>query len=407
MATIYVALIVSCLFLPSLVINRLTCKWAIVVCTFLYSLYLLAQFYPRLYTIIPGAIILGISAAPMWSAKCTYLTQVGRVYAEIVQEASEPVIVKFFGVFFLFFQTGQIWGNLISFLVLTPEEQVTVSPSDESLAICGIAYCPGSEEAFNNTNLQRPPKHQINTLVGVYLALGVAASVLLAVLVDSLGKYGENDRDTSASGTRPLTLLLATMMHMKKPYQLLIIPLTMWSGFEQAFLMADFTKAFVSCAWGIHRVGLVLIVYGITDSICSFSFGFIIKRVGRVPLFVVAAALNYVAIATFIHWAPGPDETHVFFLLAAGWGMADAVWQTQINALYGVIFPDTAEAAFSNYRLWESLGYAAAFIYSDLLCVTRKVDLLITVLTIGMLGYFAIELMERRKAKGDMKVTKE
>ncbi|XP_037069211.1 protein unc-93 homolog A-like [Pollicipes pollicipes] len=197
------------------------------------------------------------------------------------------------------------------------------------------------------------------------------------------------------------------MMHMKKPYQLLIIPLTMWSGFEQAFLMADFTKAFVSCAWGIHRVGLVLIVYGITDSICSFSFGFIIKRVGRVPLFVVAAALNYVAIATFIHWAPGPDETHVFFLLAAGWGMADAVWQTQINALYGVIFPDTAEAAFSNYRLWESLGYAAAFIYSDLLCVTRKVDLLITVLTIGMLGYFAIELMERRKAKGDMKVTKE
>ena len=32
---------------------------------------------------------------------------------------------------------------------------------------------------------------------------------------------------------------------MKKPYQLLIIPLTFWSGVEQSFFLADFTA--VSC----------------------------------------------------------------------------------------------------------------------------------------------------------------
>ena len=41
-----------------------------------YSTYIGAQFYPEFYTLIPGAIILGMGAAPMWSAKCTYLTQV-------------------------------------------------------------------------------------------------------------------------------------------------------------------------------------------------------------------------------------------------------------------------------------------------------------------------------------------
>ena len=36
-------------------------------------------------------------------------------------------------------------------------------------------------------------------------------------------------------------------------------------------------------------------------------------------------------------------------------------------AFYGVIFPAQEEAAFSNYRLWESLGYAIAFAYSGYL----------------------------------------
>ncbi|XP_043202638.1 UNC93-like protein [Amphibalanus amphitrite] len=405
-AAVYLALILSCLFLPSLVIKRLTCKWTMVVCTLLYSVYLAAQFYPRPFTMIPGAIVLGLAAAPMWSAKCTYLTQVGRIHAEIIGEDSEPVIVKFFGIFFLFFQSAQIWGNLISSLVLSPGgKQLEAVPSEESLAICGINYCPGIESASNNTNLERPPESQIYTMAGIFLALAVACSGFIALTLDKLDRYGEKER--ASADTPPLQLLLATFTHMKKPYQLLVIPLTMWSGFEQAFIMADFSKAFVSCAWGIHRVGLVFIVYGIVDSICSFSFGFIIKRVGRVPLFLVAAALNYGALAAFHHWLPRPDEALGFFLVAAAWGAADAVWQTQINALYGVIFPDTAEAAFSNYRLWESLGYAIAFINAELLCLRHKVDLLIAVLTVGMIGYLVIELLERRRARGSLKVSKE
>lgn len=74
--TIYVALVVSCMFLPSWVIKKCTVKWAMVLSMLCYSTYIAAQFYPRFYTLIPAAIILGLGAAPMWSAKCTYLTQV-------------------------------------------------------------------------------------------------------------------------------------------------------------------------------------------------------------------------------------------------------------------------------------------------------------------------------------------
>jgi len=40
----------------------------------------------------------------------------------------------------------------------------------------------------------------------------------------------------------PINLLINTIKHLKHKNQLLIIPLTMYSGFEQAYIGADFTK---------------------------------------------------------------------------------------------------------------------------------------------------------------------
>jgi hypothetical protein len=61
-------------------------KWTLVVCVFCYSSYIAAQFYPRFYTLVPTAIFLGFGAAPLWSAKCSYLTQLAhrseRIYAD-------------------------------------------------------------------------------------------------------------------------------------------------------------------------------------------------------------------------------------------------------------------------------------------------------------------------------------
>ena len=76
LASTYGALVVSCMFLPTFLIRRFTTKWTLVVCMLGYSTYMAGQFYPQYYTLVPTAIILGLGAAPMWSAKCSYLTQV-------------------------------------------------------------------------------------------------------------------------------------------------------------------------------------------------------------------------------------------------------------------------------------------------------------------------------------------
>ena len=66
-------------------------------------------------------------------------------------------------------------------------------------------------------------------------------------------------------------------------------------------------------------------------------------------------------------------------------------------ALYGCIFSSAdTEAAFTNYRLWESLGFIAAFAYANFLCVYVKLYVLMGTLSAGMAGYFMVEWLERK-----------
>ena len=45
-------------------------------CMLCYTFYVGLQIYPTFYTLLPAAAILGFGAAPLWIAKCDYLTKV-------------------------------------------------------------------------------------------------------------------------------------------------------------------------------------------------------------------------------------------------------------------------------------------------------------------------------------------
>ena len=131
-SAVYASLILSSCFLPSLLIRRLGVKWSLVLSVLCYSFYIAAQFYPEFYTLVPTAVVLGMGAAPLWIAKCSYLTQVqahpshplhstrnfsiqiAHRLAAIDNVEPEPIVVKFFGIFFFFFQCNSILGNTIN-----------------------------------------------------------------------------------------------------------------------------------------------------------------------------------------------------------------------------------------------------------------------------------------------------
>lgn len=389
LCVIYAALILSCIFVPPFVIGRLGCKWTLVLSMTGYVLYTVSNYYARWGTLIPASIIIGICAAPLWSSKCAYLTTTGIRYSQLSRETQDAVVTRYFGIFFLIFQSGQIWGNLISSLVLQQGMEDTFR--DNAGDVCGANFCK-HPPALSNTTGEYNRSLVIN-LLSIYVGIGVFAVLFVIVLLDRL--TGDLDRRKEQESS--ISLLIATIKHLKDKRMLLVLPLTMFSGLEQAFTFGDFTSAFVTCSLGIHRVGFVMICFGATDAFFSLTLGRLTKYTGRIPVFISGAVIHYAVIIIMLIWRPDYNLIWVFYIVAALLGYCDAVWQTQINAMYGVFFHDNQEPAFSNYRLWESLGFVLAFAYANFLCIRVKLIILLLVLTISMIGYILAEYINRKQ----------
>ena len=73
---------------------------------FSYLLYVAANYYPKAYLMYPAAALVGLGAAPLWTSKCSYLTDTGALYAETKCVHKDVIVNRFFGIFFMFFQSG-------------------------------------------------------------------------------------------------------------------------------------------------------------------------------------------------------------------------------------------------------------------------------------------------------------
>ena len=139
-----------------------------------------------------------------------------------------------------------------------------------------------------------------------------------------------------------------------------------------------------------------MIAFGVCDSIGSFVFGQLVKLVGRWPCFAVATLISYSMIITMLIWQPSADQIAVLFIIAGLWGVADAVWQSQTSALYGVLFTGDNEAAFSNCRLWESVGFALFYLLIPRIRTRITLIILLVFLSVGISGYALVEYRWRK-----------
>ncbi|XP_053393283.1 protein unc-93 homolog A-like isoform X2 [Mercenaria mercenaria] len=289
---------------------------------------------------------IGTGAATLWAAKCTYLTSIGAWYAKITNSSRAGTISVFFGVFYMIFQTSHVWGNLISSTVFSQKIPENLNISDDVLEKCGAAHCPSDYQ--NNTNLDRPDMTKIYTVCGIYLGCACLGFVTIAIFLDKI----DHETDGSQMTTKQLLGAMARHFYNSK-YQKLLIPLTMYSGFEAAFFAGDYTRSFISCSMGVWNVGYVMIAYGVADAACSLIIGRLVKYTGFLPWFILT--------------------------------------------LYGYLFTQKPETAFASHRLCESAGFIIAFGYSSYICTYIKIYVCLIFVTVGTLLYCVVEAMQRKQ----------
>lgn len=266
LSVIYGCLMVSCLLAP-VVINTLGTKWTITICLFCYTFYTAANFYPEFYTLIPAAALLGLSAGPLWAAQGTYLTTLAISLADVVHDVPETVINQFNGIFFLFFQTNHIWGNLLSSVILSMN-----STRDSVVNETELWKCGRNGTGTEGVNYEDPGDGKTDLLLSVYLLFGFLGGVVAMIFLDNMrtnfprlpdGKYLANH-------------LFEVFRLMRTPYIGLLIPLMIYSGFEQAFIYGDFTKvrAFLQKQSAYQHVARVIVTHprgegGINIRLCT------------------------------------------------------------------------------------------------------------------------------------------
>ena len=122
-----------------------------------------------------------------------------------------------------------------------------------------------------------------------------------------------------------------------------------------------------------------MIAFGVTGTITSLSLGYLKSKIDRIFIFgfgfVCQLGLLLAILGKYIY--PHPEHIEWLFIMAGRdpltnrwWlvgtslptpgkgvlGMCDSIWQSTLQALYGTLFVENKEAAFSNRNLWRSLG---------------------------------------------------
>ena len=168
--------LVSGLFSSS-VIKVFGTKYTIILGYVTSLVYVLTNFYPRWYTLVPGVISYGLGHGPNLAAINVHVTIIAVKYAPVFKEKTDHLIAFFTGMATMFFRLAFIPGNLATTIILFSER----SNSDMDIIDSPLG------SVCNNTEFQTLKPGYIYILLSSFVAMAIIAIVIAFFLIDNLG----------------------------------------------------------------------------------------------------------------------------------------------------------------------------------------------------------------------------
>ncbi|XP_020680415.1 UNC93-like protein 3 [Dendrobium catenatum] len=344
----------------SVVVRWLGSKKALVLGTTGYLLFIASNLKPLWYTMVPASFYLGFTASIIWVGQGTYLTSAARRHAKDCKLHEGTVIGNFNGEFWGFFASTQVIGNLISLLLLQD----------------------GNEGGSP-------------TGTGLLFTIFLGCMIFGAILMCFLSKRDEKE-DALLSHTSIRHLLKSVVVPLLETRILLIIPLMVYSGLQQAFVWAEFTKKIVKPAIGMSGVGGAMAVYGAADAISSLLAGRYTSGLSSVTIIVSVGSFLQISVLLWLLFgyslSPGVLGSVLPLLIGAIWGVGDGVFNTQLNALFGMLFKHDTEAIFAQFKVWQSAAIAVVFFLSPAIGLEAMVIVMIVALFIAISAFLFLTL---------------
>ncbi|CAD6269800.1 unnamed protein product [Miscanthus lutarioriparius] len=350
----------------SAVVRWMGSRRALVVGTSGYLLFIAANFAPSWYTMVPASLYLGFTASIIWVGQGTYLTLAALSHARENNLPEGPTLGSFNGEFWGMFASTQVIGNLIS-----------------------LALLRNGKDGGSVTGK--------NLLFAVFLGFMIVGIVLMCLL--SKRDEKRNNTPTHSSFGAMLKYIIAPL---KDQRMLLTIPLIAYSGLQQAFVWAVFTKSIVTPVLGISGVGGAMAIYGAADVVCSLIAGRLTSGL-RSAAFIVSVGAILQAVVLFwllLFYSPmdGLLGAAIPLFIGALWGVGDGVLNTQLSALLGLLFEDVKEAAFAQLKVWQSGAIAVIFFLSPSIALQAMLILMAAALVISFGSFLFLTIVVEKSS---------
>ncbi|CAJ2632773.1 unnamed protein product [Trifolium pratense] len=317
-----------------------------------YWFYVAANLKPNWYTLVPASLYLGFCASIIWVGQGTYLITTARSHATDSNFHEGTIIGNFNGLFFGLYALNQFIGNLIAFALLS------------------------NEGSTSSTTL----------LFVVFLSFVTFGAILMCFLSKRSSNSTKENKilgtDDDASESSSFNSLSRSLMSsLSDTKMLLIIPLIAYSGLQEAFVWAEFTKHVVTPAIGVSGVGIAMASYGAFDGICSFVAG---------RLTSVLLLLNFSIPSRFL-------GTSYILFMAALMGIGDGVLATQLNVLLAMLFNHDTEGTFAQLKIWQSTTIAMVFFLSPHISLQTFITIMLVFLCLSLFSFLWLTLKVGKK----------
>ncbi|KAH9672213.1 UNC93-like protein 3 [Citrus sinensis] len=328
----------------SLVVRVLGSKNALILGTTGYWLFVAANLFPSWYTMVPASLYLGFAASIIWVGEGTYLTSAALSHASNHKLHEGTVIGSF---------NGEFWGMFAS-------------------------HQGGST---SGTTL----------LFIVFLGVITLGTILMCFLRKEEDKGEKETADASVNFYSYLVSLLKSITTLLADVRmLLIIPLFAYSGLQQAFVWAEFTKEIVTPALGVSGVGGAMAVYGAFDAICSLAAGRLTTGLPSITFIVSGGAIAQVVVFLWIlinyRVTSGVLGTLYPLIMAALLGIGDGVLNTQLSALLGILFKHDTEGAFAQLKVWQCASIAVVFFIGPYISLQAMLIVMVVGICVSLVG---------------------
>ncbi|XP_027176197.1 UNC93-like protein 3 [Coffea eugenioides] len=355
--------------IASVVVGNLGSKNTLILGTTGYWLFIAANLKPTWYTMVPASLYLGFTASIIWVAQGTYLTSTARGHALDNDLPEGTVIGKFNGEFWGMFASHQFVGNLIT-----------------------LALLRGGKGGSTTST---------TSLFIVFLCIMTIGTILMCFLSNRSATEKEEEQDSSVSFCYSVVSLFKAVLALLLDIRiLLVIPLIAYSGFQQSFVWAAFTKHVVQPTLGERGVGGVMAVYGVFDAVCSLAAGQLTSGLSTITVIVLSGAFiqTIAFLLLFVHYSMLHGVVGLLypFLIAALLGVGDGVLNTQLSAFLGIIFKHNLEGAFAQLKFWQSLSIAILFFMSPHIALHIIVVIILVILCFSVAAFLFLILKVER-----------